>query len=300
MKNGTKKFLFTIFRQVIVRPLLRRGLGAMPSIAAVYKLIESAILPNGKKLVSINGYKMITRFGGVGTSLIYGGEYEPQTTAVFKALVRHKMKVIDVGANNGYFTLLASKLVGVEGKVWAFEPEQRNFNDLIENIKLNKLGNVVPIKKAVGDKNGRTIMYVPTVELGECSLFPCYPSNRNTVGVEIARLDGLFKGKVDIIKSDTEGNELGVLLGAKRLLSRCKNIKLIIEFFPIGFKAAGYSIKELWETLQQYGFSYIYLLDENGGQTRLVTLDGIGKYLKRFGGTNALCSKSPIEGMTSE
>jgi len=297
MKNSIKKLLFTIFRQVIVKPFLRRGLGAVPFIAAIYKFIEGSILPSGKKMVSINGYKMMTGFGGVGQSLIYDREYEPQTTAIFKALVKPKMKVIDIGANNGYFALLASKLVGTEGKVWAFEPEQRNFDDLIENINLNNSGNIIPINKAVGNKDGRAIMYVSDVEPGECSLFQCYPSNRNEVGVEITKLDSVFNGKVDIIKSDTEGNELGVLLGAKQLLSRCKDIKLILEFFPMGFRSAGYSIKELWKVLQQYSFLYMYILDEKARQTRVITLSDIERYSKRFGGTNVLCSKLPIAGM---
>lgn len=290
-----KKLLFTVFRQVIVKPLSRRGLGAVPPIAAIYKFVESAILPSDKELISINGYKMITGFGGVGQSLIYDGEYEPQTTAVFKALVKPKMKVIDIGANSGYFTLLASKLVGIEGKVWAFEPEQRNFNDLIDNINLNNLKNIIPIKKAVGDKNGKTVMYVSDVEPGECSLFPCYPSNRDIVDIEIARLDSVFKGSVDIIKSDTEGNELGVLLGAEQLLSRGKDVKLILEFFPMGFKAAGYAIKDLWKVLLRFGFLYMYLLDEKARRTQLITLDDIERYSKRYGGTNALCSKFPVK-----
>lgn len=294
MRNNLKKPLFTLFRQVIVRPLLRQGLGAIPPINAVYKFIESKILPSHKEFITINGYKMVTGFGGVGQFLIYDGEYEPQTTAVFKAIIKPGMRVVDVGANNGYFTLLASMLVGNEGKVWAFEPEQRNFSDLIDNVRLNNFTNIVPIKKAIGQNNGEVLLYVSDTGLGECSIFPCHPSNRNTVVVEIVKLDSIFRQKVDIIKSDTEGNELGVLLGAERLLDISGDIKLFLEMFPAGFKVAGYSISDLWKVLQRYGFTYIYLLNEKKRQTRLVALDDVIRYSRRYGGTNVLCSRLSV------
>jgi len=300
MNNRIKRFLYAVFRRIIVKPLLRKGLGSIPFIAAAYKFIEGAILPNGQKMVIVNGCKMMTRYGGVGQSLIYDGEYEPQTTAIFKELVKPKMKVVDIGANNGYFTLLASKLVGAEGEVLAFEPEQRNFDDLMQNINLNKSANVVSVRKAVGDRNIETVMFTSDVEPGECSLFQCYPSNKNMVKVEMVKLDSVLNGKVDIVKSDTEGNELGVLLGAEQLLAGCADVKLILEFFPIGFKAAGYSIKELWKVLHRYDFLYMYLIDEKARRTKLITLDGIERYSKRFGGTNVLCVKEPIEGIPYE
>jgi len=65
------------------------------------------------------------------------------------------MVVVDVGAALGYYTLIAAKRVGQEGKVYAFEPDPSVFKDLIKNIKINGWTNVYPFQMALSEKEAR-------------------------------------------------------------------------------------------------------------------------------------------------
>src|SRR4030042_7144688 len=64
--------------------------------------------------------------------------HEKATTELFKTMVKEGDVVLDMGANIGYFTILAARLVGKKGKVYSFEPEPRNYSYLKKNIELNK------------------------------------------------------------------------------------------------------------------------------------------------------------------
>ena len=73
------------------------------------------------------------------------------------------MTVVDIGANYGSYTLIASKLVGNDGRVYAFEPEPGNYDILVKNIEMNGYTNVTPIRKAVSNKQGKVRLYVDKI-----------------------------------------------------------------------------------------------------------------------------------------
>ena len=74
--------------------------------------------------------------------------YERGLTGVVKQLVGLGSGCVDVGAHHGYYSLLASRLVGPTGRVFAFEPEPFNFARLSENVALNGATNVTPVALA--------------------------------------------------------------------------------------------------------------------------------------------------------
>jgi len=81
----------------------------------------------------------------VGTSLLKWGFFEKYETKLFKKSIKRGMVVLDIGANIGYYTLLAARLVGDEGKVFAFEPDPYNYSLLRKNIEANRYNNVIPM-----------------------------------------------------------------------------------------------------------------------------------------------------------
>jgi precorrin-6B methylase 2 len=83
-----------------------------------------------------------------------GRAYEPMTTLAFHTLVQPGDRVVDVGAHVGYFTLLAARLCGPNGRVFAFEPHPDNFRLLERNIRENGAENVTAVRKAVADRAG--------------------------------------------------------------------------------------------------------------------------------------------------
>ncbi|MCL4541897.1 MAG: FkbM family methyltransferase [Chloroflexi bacterium] len=82
------------------------------------------------------------------------GVYELAKRRVFERMVKPGMVVFDIGANAGFYTLLASTLVGEGGKVYAFEPVPRNLHYLRRHLALNAVHNVTVLEAAVSDRDG--------------------------------------------------------------------------------------------------------------------------------------------------
>jgi len=197
-----------------------------------YKYILGLLGGNNKNLnakplkrdvvIQIMGFKMKLKAGDMHDLYFYElykskQIYEPGITDyITKSL--HKGNIfIDVGANNGYYSLLASKLVGNDGLVYAVEPDPNNFKKLKDNIKLNKSKNIIPLQIAASDYSGWANLNISEIENGLNS-FVNIPSSKVKIKVKVEKLDNLIK-KADIIKIDVEGYEKKVLLGARKLLN---------------------------------------------------------------------------------
>ena len=145
------------------------------------------------------------------------GVYEYEKRRLFEKTIRWGSIVFDVGAHVGFYTLLASELVGPNGKVFAFEPLPRNIFYLKEHLRLNHVFNVEIIKAAVTDHQGSVCF-----NEGPHSTMGHIAAHGNHC-VKAISIDGLVKeGKVpspDYVKVDVEGAELSVLGGAKSTLS---------------------------------------------------------------------------------
>lgn len=132
---------------------------------------------------------------------------------------------IDIGAHIGGTTVLLAKS-GV--KVWAVEPCNGNFELLDENVRRNKLDNVVLYNKAVGAEAGKRTLYVERVNTGLCSF---YGKGNDTQEVEIITLDDILKEMetCDLLKMDCEGSEYEILMNQKDF-SKIKNIVAELHF----------------------------------------------------------------------
>src|SRR5919112_775026 len=147
--------------------------------------------------------------------------------------------VIDIGAHIGLYTIISSKRVGAKGKVVAIEAHPGNFEMLNSNIKLNQLTNVIPLNYAVHSKETKVKLYLPSGESGFTKYNTIMPNWINTqekfVEVNANTLDYLLQlnqirqEEVNWIKIDVEGAEFEVLKGATNVLSKSKDIALLIE-----------------------------------------------------------------------
>lgn len=152
------------------------------------------------------------------------GSYEYEKQRRFAKEVSPGAVVYDVGAHVGFYTLLASELVGPGGRVIAFEPLPRNLYYLQKHLSLNNCRNVTVFEAAVLDTK-RLVRFAegPNSSMG-------FVSEQGCIEVRAVTLDESFvKGEVprpDVIKIDIEGGEYGALNGAKRLLA---------EFHPVVF-----------------------------------------------------------------
>lgn len=140
--------------------------------------------------------------------------------------------VMDIGAYVGMFTVQASKLVGSHGRVIAVEPAPKNFEYLQKNT--DELGNVIRVKKAAFN-------YVGEGKLSISRASPCHTliyDHKDGIEVEVITLDRLAQylglPKVDFIKIDAEGSELGILEGAETLLRNNKVRLAVAAYHDIG------------------------------------------------------------------
>lgn len=186
--------------------------------------------------------------------LFFKNAYEVNTTEIIKKLIKPGENFIDIGASVGYYSLLAAKKIGMKGRVYSFEPNEKVFNVLKRNIEINNFKNVIPINKAVSNFNGKKTFFLGNI-LGHSSF-------RSQVGgekkeVQVVTLDNFFKHKkirVDWIKIDVEGAEGFVVEGAKKIISKNKNIKIILEWSPKHLKEMGYKPLKLLHLLYNMNF----------------------------------------------
>jgi FkbM family methyltransferase len=256
-----------IFKKV-VNPLVGTGIGRVKLLANIYQKMATKILPN-EKVIEVQGFKIkvVTQghIGDISTELLFKGVHEPMSTQVFKRLINEGDCVVDVGANIGYFTLLAARLVGQSGRVFAFEPSQDNMVELENNLAINNFCNVTTSLSALSDYNGRSKFFMSTSESARHSLIQTHEHDAEAV-VNVQKLDDVIDYKhipVHFLKTDTEGNELAVLKGAEQTINANKGIKLLFEVYFDALKANNVEISELWNYVNKdLEFNYIYLVDD--------------------------------------
>ncbi|HEU4822679.1 MAG TPA: FkbM family methyltransferase [Nitrososphaeraceae archaeon] len=137
--------------------------------------------------------------------------------------------VIDVGAAFGFYTILASKRVGQQGKVVAIEPQPDSFEMLNRNIRLNKLANTRTLNYAVSSKKTTLKLYSTYSVIQERAR----QNLQSYIEVRADTLDDLLRrvgiDRVNWIKIDVEGAEYEVLTGAKEILYASKPISILVE-----------------------------------------------------------------------
>jgi FkbM family methyltransferase len=186
------------------------------------------------------------------------GNWEPEETALFIRVVKPGDTVVDAGANVGYYTVIASRLVGDKGKVYAFEPEPANFALLQKNVRLNGLTNVVLEQKALSNRKGILKLFLAGENKGDHRIYQPEGESRPTVDVEAVRLDEYFKDQeraIDVLKMDTQGAEGMILEGMTGLLEgRTDGPTIFMEFWPYALKGMGTDAGDLLKKLQSHHY----------------------------------------------
>lgn len=192
----------------------------------------SSIKAQGIKLVPLDGFELYVQEydWDIGENIIQAGQYEPAITAFLKQNLKEGMTFIDVGANIGYFTLLAATLVGSSGKTIAVECNARNCELIYMSLHRNGLSNVLVYPFAVSDSQklmsfswGFSNGFVSSLDENE----------REAVIVPAVTLDSLLpnEGRIDLIKMDIEGSEAKAWKGMKLLIEKHRPT-ILMEFFP--------------------------------------------------------------------
>ena len=213
------------------------------------------------------------------------GVWEPLETELVKKLVKKGDIVLDIGANLGYYTLLLAKIVGKDGKVFAFEPDPKNFDLLKKNVELNDYENVELIQKAVSNENGKAGLFLSEKNPGDHRIYDS-GDNRKFIQIETIRLDDFFKdfrSKVDFIKMDIQGAEAKAIEGMPELLEGNKNLKIITEFWPYGLIKFGSKPESFPKLLSKNNFKP-FQINENDKKLEQINVDELlKKYSSKIG-----------------
>lgn len=168
------------------------------------------------------------------------------------------MRVADIGANSGLYSILAGGLVGPGGHVWAIEPSKESFSLLLENIELNGPLPVTPLGVAVSDAE-EPMRLVADRGFGDayCYLVPAATASEGEL-VRAVTLDSLEAehslAPLDFLKLDIEGGEYRALRGGQAVLEASDRLVIMFESDPQWCERAGCRREDSFELLRSFGF----------------------------------------------
>ncbi len=256
------------------------------------------------KTATFFGSKMAILLPGGTDIYLTGGKTHISEIQLARFLIKNLKAgevFLDIGAHYGFFSLLAAKLVGSEGKVWSIEPSERSFCILSENSQAFE--QIHCFKKAVSDKGGFIDFFefpelyseynsIDQTQFREEEWFRQFAPQKTTV--EAITLDQFLKDKTapTVIKIDVEGAEYEVLLGGKTFLGSSAPV-LILEY--LSPTKGNDSHKRAVKLAQELGYS-LHTLDNQGEKSEIPNTDLLDQNLIGNGleSTNVILFKKTI------
>lgn len=180
------------------------------------------------------GFASGARFCAGPSNPSYGvGDNELPVQRALHRLLKPGRVFYDIGANVGFFSVIAGRLLGHSGWIYAFEPAPTNYAYLRYNLDLNRLDRVTCVDAAVAAQSGVESLILSEYSGGAAlKSAPMPPDPSETIKVSTIALDDWvdagFGSMPDVVKIDVEGAELGVLEGMTRILGS-RRVSLVLE-----------------------------------------------------------------------
>jgi FkbM family methyltransferase len=215
---------------------------------------------------------------------LLSGEYESHLTEVFEQFCSEGMRVVDVGANLGYYALLASRLVGPSGRVVALEPNSENCRLLLSSLRLNKTTNVELLPVAADATPGWAYYSTHVGSNGGLIDGADLLSHPGTI-VPTFRLDDLVDGPVGFLKMDVEGAEGRVVRGATRIIERDRPVVTTELKDEMLRRVSGTTVADYLGYFEKLGYTASLLEKATGAQK---TYASVADLLADWGETDEL------------
>jgi FkbM family methyltransferase len=197
----------------------------------------------------------------VGVALFHGG-FENTERSFVEGFLRPGMTVLDIGAHHGFYTLLASRKVGPQGRVLAVEASPRERERLGAHLRINGCKNVEIDARALGEIEGDAELYLVHGSQNGCNSLrkPQVSEPTEAIPIHVERLDSVLRDHritaVDFVKLDVEGSELAVLKGASELLRNRPRPAILAEVQDVRTNPWGYAAREIIQYLAAAGYRW--------------------------------------------
>lgn len=235
----------------VLRPLSFRGKA---------RLLSPLVPRSGEVVADVFGYRVTLDLSDHIQRQMYMGSYEREDTAAIRRILRRGQTVLDVGANAGHYTLLASRCVGRTGRVVAVEPSAWVADRLARAVEDNSLRHVEVQQCALGAEVGTAQIIVPLAGNHTPSMLDPNMATRPHATVKVVPLDDAIHAWVPggepiaLMKVDVEGFEPYVLQGANKTLTSGRVHHLLIEIAGRWLARAQTSPRTLVEQIRALGF----------------------------------------------
>ncbi|MCX5559431.1 FkbM family methyltransferase [Streptomyces sp. NBC_00038] len=196
------------------------------------------------------------------------GVWEPHMTNFLQSRLRPGDGFVDVGANIGVFSVLASQLVGDTGQVVAIEASPVFHQRLLQEARLNDCGNLRAVNSAVSDsRQTLTFVLASSRNMGANSIVPYDGPAESTFEIEALPLPELLDpseiANARVIKIDVEGAEGKVVRGLAPMLDKLRpDAEISVEVTPDRMAQLGDSADELMKTMTGAGF-HVYRMENS-------------------------------------
>jgi FkbM family methyltransferase len=242
----------------------------VPGRFILAELASRALAPATKRVEGrIGAYAMTFDFRDLLQRQMYFGLYDQAEIRLLKRLLNPGDTFLDIGANVGYYSLVASQLVGSSGHVHAFEPIAQNADILSRTIRRNDISNITVNQVAVGSHLGLLKLFVADRDLGNSGWASVVPSERRPRHIEVEQIavDDYLRernlSKIHLAKLDIEGNEPEALEGMRRTLQGADAPGLLCEVSPFLLERRGMEPRHLLLQLLEYGYE-LYRVSPSG------------------------------------
>jgi FkbM family methyltransferase len=216
---------------------------------------------------------------GISRTLWLYGERELDHKWIMDQVFWPNARVLDVGANIGYYAVMESLLVGDDGLVVAVEPSPENFSLLKKNIELNNRKNIVSRCSAVSNESGKREFWLARESNLNTFYKPILEKRGNLVGsieVSVATVSDLTDefGGFDFLRMDIEGHEVQVLANIVEMAKMGKKCPNIIFEAHINAYGPEQDIKPVLKGLERVGYKVAVVASSTENGSRI--LEGMG------------------------
>jgi FkbM family methyltransferase len=198
--------------------------------------------------------------GEIAEFMAFPSLFEKVDFELVATYLKSGMRVLDIGANIGAYSILADKSVGPEGTVWAFEPSTESYRRMLKNLHLNACHGVHPLQVALSDQADTFLELKADRGFGDAYRYLSTGPSGDGVGEEVpvTTLDSFASknsvARVDFMKVDVEGGEYRIFRGAQQLLRDSHNVVVMFESDPEWCERAGCKTEDSFNLFRSLGF----------------------------------------------